>query len=405
MHSSFLTKDSPSCGDDLVWAAYPASKQLSAETPPAVCALLPLFHEKAATPAMVKHGMDVQRLAIEHINPGQVPVSTFDQPLFALAKLLQWKWSTCYGESVHVVMLGGLHIEMALWNTLGDILEDSGWTSALPESEVASSGVADSFLKATHLTRTRHAHQVSLLALHKLRKEAFLLSGSSASEIDWTKDKLKTCHTFQFWEFVRKYEMLILIFVRAHRVKNFPLYVEVLEKLAPLLFTLDHTNYARWLLVHIKDMKSLPDSVRAEFEQEGHWVLSKTNNKFSTIPIDQAHEQENAYVKGSGGCIGLTENPTAFRRWMLSGPEMARLQKEFENEYLPYADSDHPRNFQNHEQGFSAQIIFQEQVNNLIDTIRKMGNPFSDDFPELVKLDIATVFMNELSMTYIPWKK
>ena len=124
-------------------------------------------------------------------------------------------------------------------------------------------------------------------------------------------------------------------------------------------------------------MKSLPDSVRAEFEQEGHWVLSKTNNKFSTIPIDQAHEQENAYVKGSGGCIGLTENPTAFQRWMLSGPEMARLQNEFENEYLPYADSDHPRNFQNHEQGFSAQITFQKQVNNFIETITKMGNPFS----------------------------
>ena len=58
----------------------------------------------------------------------------------------------------------------------------------LTESEVAPSGVADSILKATHLTRTRHAHEVSLLALHKLRKEAFLLSGSSSPEIDWTKD-------------------------------------------------------------------------------------------------------------------------------------------------------------------------------------------------------------------------
>jgi len=33
------------------------------------------------------------------------------------------------------------------------------------------------------------------------------------------------------------------------------------------------------------------------------------------MPISQAHEQENAYVKGSGGCVGLTENPTAFRPW------------------------------------------------------------------------------------------
>ena len=66
-----LTKDSLSCGGDLVWAAYYASKELLAENPPAVCALLPLFYEKAVTPAMVKHGMDVQRLAMKHINPGE----------------------------------------------------------------------------------------------------------------------------------------------------------------------------------------------------------------------------------------------------------------------------------------------------------------------------------------------
>ena len=52
---------------------------------------------------------------------------------------------------MHVVMLGGLHIEMALWSTPGDVLEGSGWTSALTESEVASSGTADSFLKVSHL--------------------------------------------------------------------------------------------------------------------------------------------------------------------------------------------------------------------------------------------------------------
>jgi hypothetical protein len=53
-------------------------------------------------------------------------------------------------------MMGGLHIEMALWNVLGDLLEGSGWTNTLTEADVASSGVADSFLKASHLTRTRY---------------------------------------------------------------------------------------------------------------------------------------------------------------------------------------------------------------------------------------------------------
>ena len=159
----------------------------------------------------------------------------------------------------------------------------------------------------------------------------------------------KKSPTFMYWDLILRYEILILIFVRAHREKNFPLYADVLEKLTPLLFALDHVNYARWIAVHIRDMKFLSSSIRDEFEEQGHWVLSKTNNKFSAIPIDQAHEQENAFVEGSGGCIGLTENPAAFRRWMLSGPELARLQRKFEEEYFPPTDPDNPKNFENHE--------------------------------------------------------
>lgn len=140
--------------DTVTWPAYHASTQTE-EDPPALTALLPLFYEKAATPAMVKHGMDVLRQAITFLNPNQVPVVTVDQPLFALAKMVQWKWPASHGEQAYVVMLGGLHIEMALWSVLGDLLNGSGWTTALSEAEVASSGVADSFLKATHLTRTR----------------------------------------------------------------------------------------------------------------------------------------------------------------------------------------------------------------------------------------------------------
>ena len=48
------------------------------------------------------------------------------------------------------------------------------------------------------------------------------------------------------------------------------------------------------------------------------------------MAIDQAHEQNNAMVKGDGGAVGLTENPSALRRWMISGPEIARIVNEFE---------------------------------------------------------------------------
>ena len=44
---------------------------------------------------------------------------------------------------------------------------------------------------------------------------------------------------------------------------------------------------------------------------KGNFVVKKTTHSFSAFAIDQAHEQNNASVKGDGGAVGLTENPAA----------------------------------------------------------------------------------------------
>ena len=97
-HAMSLVKKEMLSKNVIGWAAYHASRQPPIVDPPALCAMLPLFYEKSATPAMVKHGMDVQKQAIEYLNPGQIPVTIFDLPLFALAKFVQWKWPDTYGE-------------------------------------------------------------------------------------------------------------------------------------------------------------------------------------------------------------------------------------------------------------------------------------------------------------------
>ena len=68
-----------------------------------------------------------------------------------------------------MMMFGGLYLEMAMWNMLGSYLADSDWTVTLTEAGIASSGVAESFLTVSHLTRTQHAHQVTIVVLHKLQ--------------------------------------------------------------------------------------------------------------------------------------------------------------------------------------------------------------------------------------------
>ena len=51
---------------------------------------------------MILHAMNVIRSAVKYVNPVQVPVIAFDQPLFALAKQLQWELPNTHGED-HLV--------------------------------------------------------------------------------------------------------------------------------------------------------------------------------------------------------------------------------------------------------------------------------------------------------------
>ena len=58
---------------------------------------------------MIRHAMHVIKASVNHLNPGQVPVIAMDQPLYAVAKRIQWNWKERYGEQKFVIMFGGLH--------------------------------------------------------------------------------------------------------------------------------------------------------------------------------------------------------------------------------------------------------------------------------------------------------
>ena len=62
---------------------------------------------------------------------------------------------------------------MAALNVIGDWLEDSSWI----EAKVASTGTAQSFLKASHVTRTRHAHQVTAGSLYITEEVISIIAG------------------------------------------------------------------------------------------------------------------------------------------------------------------------------------------------------------------------------------
>lgn len=245
---------------------------------PAISSLLSLFPDQAKSAAMICHSLDIIKACVDHLNYGQIPVVAMDQPLYAVAKQIQWNFPEKYGERQVVIMFGGLHIEIAFLKAIGGWLEGRRWTAALTEANIASAGTADSFLKATNVTRTRRAHQIRASTLYVLLtksytsyKESLGPEADVVSFTDWCLKKVTSFPQFHFWYLTLQLELLLLAFVRSFREANFELYIDALSKMVPWFFSLDHTNYARWLPIHLRDMYRLnhvaPD-VAVQFRQE-----------------------------------------------------------------------------------------------------------------------------------------
>lgn len=102
----------------LTWSSHHSSKIYPVYSTD-ISALLPLFPDNAYSTAMMLHSMNIISKATQLLNPGQTPVMTCDQPLFAICKKIQWCYPDTHGEKQFVLILGGLHIELAASKMIG----------------------------------------------------------------------------------------------------------------------------------------------------------------------------------------------------------------------------------------------------------------------------------------------
>ena len=197
--SSFEHPEESENSENVSWAAFHAATQPPITRPTAINALLPMFHEKTRTHAMILHAMEIVKNVAKCLDERQTPVIAMDQPVLALAKEIQWSSSSPYTEENYVVVLGGLHIEMCVLKLLGDWLEKCSWDSALVQASITTPGKANAFSKASHVTRTRYAHQVTAAALYFLQKQAHECSDDSETFKKWCKRKVEKHPQFLYW--------------------------------------------------------------------------------------------------------------------------------------------------------------------------------------------------------------
>lgn len=115
---------------------------------------------------------------------------------------------------------------------------------------------------------------------------------------------------------------------------------------------------------------------------KGHFATQTSGHKFSALPHDQIHEQLNAMVKGDGGLLGLTENDSALKRWMVAGREISKILREYDD----VESSKKQTSDCHHEQIPSIQMAFLTDVKHVVDVMEDMGNPFQEESTDISAL-------------------
>jgi hypothetical protein len=78
--------------ENLTWSSFHRNKQPQNGIDIAVTSLLPLLRDSSISVPMIKHAMDVIKVAVNFLNHTQTLVMACDQPLYALVKIIQWKF-------------------------------------------------------------------------------------------------------------------------------------------------------------------------------------------------------------------------------------------------------------------------------------------------------------------------
>ena len=132
---------------------------------------------------------------------------------------------------------------MNLLKLLGDWLRGSGWVESLVDAGITTSGRADAMLSASHVTRTRYAHQVTAGTLHILQKRAYqqYLNRISVHEKALTFDEWHCLQCreqpqFKYWDTTLQLELMVLQFIRSIRERNFQIYVQSFLQIVQLKF-------------------------------------------------------------------------------------------------------------------------------------------------------------------------
>jgi hypothetical protein len=264
-------------------------------------------------------------------------------------------------------------------------------------------GVATSLLGGKHVKRTRQAYLLTLAWLEILRRHAYdkycQQPGPHESFEMWERRLLLTSPTASYrGKIVRDFLLTSCSFVRNQRLGNWPGTLDAIDNMCLYFFALGHDNYSWWVPVFLMDMAQLPHrhpAVHANF-MEGHFVVQRSEQKFSPMGLDQSQEHSIKLLKedsGPKGLYGQAEDKAVIE---LSKAEVLNIIEEFEYASIHTTQSD---SIEHPESSVSEQQRFLNQLKSLLELVDQeiIINPYGETGNQLVTLDTGEYMDPEVS--------
>ncbi|GFS06183.1 hypothetical protein ElyMa_002958800 [Elysia marginata] len=114
---------------------------------------------------------------------------------------------------------------------------------------------------------------------------------------------------------------LLLHFIRATKTNNIHLHVSCLNKLCPLLFSMNYHNYAKYLSIYFVSLANLNHSHPGaeEMLMDNGFSVSRSNTPAGRIAVDMTIEQTiNKHAKTKGGIVGFSRSLPSYYRWSVT---------------------------------------------------------------------------------------
>ncbi|KAK3742892.1 hypothetical protein RRG08_061489 [Elysia crispata] len=282
---------------------------------------------------------------------------TFDLAVAKKAYALIWHDAERYKNVV--IHLGVFHTVLSYLGALGKLMKGSGFEDIITEAGLCASGSLDKMMNGKHNNRALRVHTIMLEALERFlftsfeqntgsvdvsdklvveAKELVTNLGSNAAETtlasqafdqlfaqhEYFKEEVRAGRhgkTSQFWVQYMNRVWLLLRFLRATKMNDLDLHITCLQQLCPLLFSMDHHNYARYLTVYFISLLNLSDShpgAESLLRNNGFSVC-RSDVPASRTAVNLTIEQTiNRHAKTRGGIVGFSRSLPAYYRWSVT---------------------------------------------------------------------------------------